>query len=328
MVYPDYKTWLFFLADRSLYREPLLSRDEVFFSPDCKTMSTFDKCNVVQTPVGTYDISRIFKFFKPDDHPQFLFVKADSSLRNIPVNLSNLNSKNILICGNMQHGVTPVKKMVDYALKENFECIIADHMCRHLHYFREAGFQKVLWLPALNSNPYNIPPSNEYKRIISFVGGMGSLHLYRRYVLKFLQDSRVPIQIMQAPQEVASQVYNQSLISLNISMNGEANLRVFEVLASGGFLLTDRLTSQSGLYRLFKDGEHLVTFKDARDLYDKINYYIKHPEQAKQIARSGYQHYWKNYAPEQYVRRLWHYLETGEIEALYQADYDLRCLYK
>jgi spore maturation protein CgeB len=108
-------------------------------------------------------------------------------------------------------------------------------------------------------------------------------------------------------------------------LNGDLNLRVFEVISSGGFLLTDRLAPQSGIDLLFEDGKHFVSFSNIDDLTEKIRYFLQHPEEAFAIARNGCQHYWENYAPEKNIARLMHYLETGEIEDIYRAEYEPRC---
>ena len=55
-------------------------------------------------------------------------------------------------------------------------------------------------------------------------------------------------------------------------------------MACGGFVLSDR---QKDVLALFKDGEHLVTFGDGKDLVDKIKYFLQHPEERKRIAVAG-----------------------------------------
>jgi spore maturation protein CgeB len=64
----------------------------------------------------------------------------------------------------------------------------------------------------------------------------------------------------------------------------QASPRVFEALACGAFLLTDR---QRDVLALFKDGEHLVGFSDPADLRRKALYYLSHPQQRKRIAAAG-----------------------------------------
>lgn len=83
-----------------------------------------------------------------------------------------------------------------------------------------------------------------------------------------------------------ARVYNSSKINLNISMQGKTsiNYRVFEVLASGGFLLTDE---REDLKKYFEISKQLETYKNEDDLIDKINFYLNNLNIAQKIAQLG-----------------------------------------
>jgi spore maturation protein CgeB len=78
----------------------------------------------------------------------------------------------------------------------------------------------------------------------------------------------------------------------------QASPRVFEVMACGGFLLTD---AQRDVTTLFKDGEHLAVFHDAHDLRRKIAHYLSRPDERARIAEQGHRETVKNHT---YVRRM------------------------
>ena len=80
---------------------------------------------------------------------------------------------------------------------------------------------------------------------------------------------------------------SKSRFSLNISLNGELNMRVFESTQNGAILLTDELSEFSGLQLFFQDGESMVTFKDPDTLIEKLGYYSKHGEEVERIAAQG-----------------------------------------
>ena len=61
-------------------------------------------------------------------------------------------------------------------------------------------------------------------------------------------------------------------------------LRCFDVLAVGGFLLTNQ---QSDMDILFVDGKDYVSFNSISDLVEKTQYYILHDEERKKIQNSG-----------------------------------------
>jgi len=78
---------------------------------------------------------------------------------------------------------------------------------------------------------------------------------------------------------------SKSKINLNMCTSDGASDRVYKIMAAKGFLITD---DWPGREDIFIDGEHCVIFKDAEDLNQKINYYLKNPEEAKKIAEKGY----------------------------------------
>lgn len=83
----------------------------------------------------------------------------------------------------------------------------------------------------------------------------------------------------------AAEVYNQSRIVFNVSARHELNMRVFEALGSGAFLLTDRMEDSE---TPFKDGVHYVMYDSLDDMVDKANYYLEHEDEREQIAEAGH----------------------------------------
>jgi len=78
----------------------------------------------------------------------------------------------------------------------------------------------------------------------------------------------------------------------------QASPRVFEAMACGCFVISDR---QRDVFSLFEDGKHLVGFDNPNDLIEKIKYYLAHPEEREAIARRGREEVLKNHT---YVDRI------------------------
>ena len=74
------------------------------------------------------------------------------------------------------------------------------------------------------------------------------------------------------------------MINLNFCTSNGASDRVYKILAAGGFLLTE---DWHGREELFKDGKDLIIFKNMQDLKQKIDFFIKRPEDRKRVANSG-----------------------------------------
>lgn len=63
------------------------------------------------------------------------------------------------------------------------------------------------------------------------------------------------------------------------------NLRIFEALAAGCFLLTDHCDEVATLFRV---GEEIETFRSGTELADKVAYYLANPGPRQAIAKAGH----------------------------------------
>ena len=82
-------------------------------------------------------------------------------------------------------------------------------------------------------------------------------------------------------------VFYASKINLNFTIRNIRSgipLRVWDILAAGGFCITN---FQPELVMYFKNGEDLVWFEDEADLTRKVRYYLEHDEEREQIALNG-----------------------------------------
>ena len=82
-------------------------------------------------------------------------------------------------------------------------------------------------------------------------------------------------------------IFNRSKINLNITMRTIISgipLRVLDVMAAGGFLIT---TYQEEVAAQFRDGEELVIAYTPKDLMEKCAYYLTDDEAREAIARAG-----------------------------------------
>ncbi|MBR6380800.1 MAG: glycosyltransferase [Lachnospiraceae bacterium] len=87
-------------------------------------------------------------------------------------------------------------------------------------------------------------------------------------------------------QLAAPAVYGASKISLNISLRSIVNgipLRVFEIMGSGGFALSN----YQGDLGLFRIGEEVEVFSSPEELLDKTRFYLSHEDSRKAIATQG-----------------------------------------
>lgn len=83
-------------------------------------------------------------------------------------------------------------------------------------------------------------------------------------------------------------VFRQSKINLNISLRSIKSgipLRAFDIMGSGGFLLSNY---QADFLDDFIPGEDFDYYESKEDLLFKINYYLAHEDERTAIARNGH----------------------------------------
>lgn len=83
-------------------------------------------------------------------------------------------------------------------------------------------------------------------------------------------------------------IFKQSRINLNISLRSIKSgipLRAFDIMGSGGFLLSN---FQADFLDYFVRGEDFVYYESKEDLLDKTDYYLNHESERAAIARNGH----------------------------------------
>lgn len=87
--------------------------------------------------------------------------------------------------------------------------------------------------------------------------------------------------------EEYGRLLNRGHIVFQCSQFEEITRRVFEGMACGKLVVTDRLPEATHVEDLFVDGEDIVYYSDAEDAINKLRYYIDHPEERERIAANG-----------------------------------------
>jgi len=97
---------------------------------------------------------------------------------------------------------------------------------------------------------------------------------------------------------------NSGLMVIQNSRWKEITRRIFEGMACGKMVLTDRLNESTGLSEMFVDGEDIVYYDEMFDCIEKMNYYNENEEEREQIAHNGMMKVLHNYTQVQVVNKL------------------------
>ena len=97
---------------------------------------------------------------------------------------------------------------------------------------------------------------------------------------------------------------NTGLMVIQNSRWKEITRRIFEGMACGKMVLTDRLYESTGLSEMFIDGEDIVYYDEMFDCIEKMNYYNENEEERERIAHNGMMKVLHNYTQVQVVNKL------------------------
>jgi hypothetical protein len=296
-----------------------VSERQIIVGPNYPSRIEGGRVLSLKVPPGRYDIGALVSSLPADQKPELTLVLADAFQQCVPANLAAVPGRKLLLAADTHHGQNPLQKLLAYARQEPFDQIVVIHDPHHLHWFKEAAIAPTLYVP--NVNVHHFPQTfNERRQAkITFVGQAGKFHPRRRNLLDAIAKSGLPLGVQQAPAPAAAGIYNAAQITFNCSLNGDLNMRVFEVMAAGGFLVTDRLSPQSGLDVHFRPGEDYVDYDGLDDLIAKLKHYLARPRDCLEIARSGQSAYLKSHTPAQRIRDLLD-VANGAATASYAAD--------
>ena len=146
----------------------------------------------------------------------------------------------------------------------------------------------------------NIPKTIDVLAIYTTTTKVSDVFPYRGKIKKIIQG--MPIANWTAGRfgyDMINKV-NESKICVNCNARYKfVNPRVTEVIACGGFLLTDY---NDDLIKFgYKDGEHLVLFHNLDEFNDKVEYFLKYDKEREEIAKNGMNFVRENYSNEKRV---------------------------
>ncbi len=188
-----------------------------------------------------------------------------------------------------------------------------------LETIRKLGGKNVHCLPSAFSPHANRKLGVEKAFEVGFAGNLSS---HRKEMIDFLKENKIDITYKWVFGNEFNMFINRCKIFLNIHFTELLNTetRIFEVLGSGTFCLTERLSRPE----MFEQGKHLVSFENKNDLLEKIRYYLENQEEREQIAQAGME---LALARHTYLNRARELLEKVKRVVLHPADFKFGVMY-
>jgi hypothetical protein len=285
------------------YMPPLVVSDrQIIVGPRYPRRLEGETVRTLNVPPGPYDLAALVASLPAGQKPDLILVLADAFEICLPKGLMNVPGRKLLLVADTHQGSSPLQKMLAYARSEPFDRIIVTHDPHHLHWFTEADIAPTTYVPNINCAYFPLRVPEQRRPGIIFVGQAGKQHLRRQHLLSEIQKAGLPLIVQRLPAPLAATLYNSTQITFNCSLNGDLNMRIFEVMAANGFLITDRLSPQSGLESLFCDGKEYIGYDDLPQLLELLRHYLAHPNDCLKIAEAGHRAYVNGHSPQQRIK--------------------------
>ena len=280
---------------------PILSDHQVICGPDWPDRSSPNgRVLSLATPIGRYDLAAIAAKLPAEQKPDVIVCLVDASWRNLPSNLAAFSCPKILLIADTHHLSSPVVGTMQYLANEPFDRSIFLYDRHHAAFFHAAGFRNLFWLPGLT-----FPHGDAAVRAarvrgprasrIAFVGQAGKHHPRRSRLLEALKARNLPVVAKGLTQTESLGFYGSSLLGFNASLNGDLNLRVLEIISTGGTLLTDWLTPESGFDRFFADQRDCLIYRTPEELAERAAHALARPTDTQAIGAAGARWFDENY---------------------------------
>ena len=212
--------------------------------------------------------------------------------------------------------------------------IIFTSFPHYVDWFRDRGV--IAYYQPLAFSP-NIPEQikgNSRDLGLTFVGGISGIHSKGTDFLNHIANN-LPISIygygassLHESSPIKKQhrgeawgldmfkLFARSFITLNrhvdVAQNNANNMRLFESTGCGTLLITDY---KDNLGELFKIGEEVVAYRSPEECVALVEYFLKYPDEAKEIAEAGQKRTLKDHT---YDQRMEYTAEILEKHLRYQ----------
>lgn len=223
----------------------------------------------------------------------------------------------------------PDASVVDYFAQADLVCMSNPS---RFHWLREQGLDNMLFAMSGFSPDFHRPARSQPPvRDVAFIGGPGRHGQRARFLARVSErfdtevfglhwerwlphHPRLRVRGKVNPRGYA-QVCASSRIVLGINEVNDEDCyfsnRTFLTLACGGFHLTHYVPQ---LERVFRDGEHLVWFRDQDQALQRIGEWLERDEERARVAAAGHDLVMKHHRYYHRIARVLQVLRTGRLE--------------
>ncbi|MBO5474592.1 MAG: glycosyltransferase [Lachnospiraceae bacterium] len=226
----------------------------------------------------------------------------DERVKNIPVNIQNYFTSIFEEAAFIWDGTNRIYGKTSKDILKYMELVSPDFYIDNRLDIEDVQLFEIIYLVRKVANIERIAILNTLSEVYNVV-----LHTTSKVEQEKLGNVEVRPPV--SPGEAAAIVYAGSKINLNISLKGIEGgtpQRIMDIMGAGGFVLTNYCAETA---ELFEEDEEIVMFKTPEELFDKVEYYLKHDQERKKIARAGHDKVVNCYTYEKKLERLLDWVE-------------------
>ncbi len=95
-----------------------------------------------------------------------------------------------------------------------------------------------------------------------------------------------------------AKIYSQSKVIFNNSHRGDVNMRIFEAMAAGGLLLTNKIPALADVF------SNIATFDGQDNVISAMTYWLEHDKEREKLAKENYEDVIKNHTYKNRMKKI------------------------
>jgi hypothetical protein len=272
---------------------PVLGDEQVNCGPGLVDVCAPDgRVRSLAAPPGAYDLAALAAKLPSEQRPDVVVCRVEAGDRDLPRNLGAFGCPTVVIVAGTHTGIAPLTAMMGYLAAESFDRVVLSDNRHHAPFFHAAGVRNLHWFPGLlfphSDAAVHAARRQPRERRLAVTCEVGDEPRRQARLLRALAVRALPVVCRKAFCPVGPlEFFGASLLGFNASDNGELNLRIFEILAAGALLLTDRLAPESGFEQMFLEGREVVAYGSATELANVAGEFLARPDEARALGEAG-----------------------------------------
>ena len=238
-----------------------------------------------------------------------LFIEG-GSMNIFPLGLNELE------CLNVWYGIDTHMDFIKHMQISKVFDVTFIAQLEYVDQLKARGLHQVYWLPLGFDQTFSKFHTLDKKFDVAYVGSINkAINPERHRLLDVLAHEFPNHYFGQASPNEMAKIYAETRIVFNMSIKNDINMRIFEATGSGAVLLTNPIF-KNGFEKLFKEGEHYLTYSDDATMLFRVNQLLADTSLQQRIQESAKAHTLANHTYNHRIKELLSICESTNIKKI------------